>query len=307
MDKAALDCLVIGAGPAGLTAAIYLARFRRHFRVVDSGASRAALIPVSHNLAGFPEGIAGTDVLQRMSEQARKYGAQIVPGTVTALARDADGMFAATLGNRIVRAKTILMATGVVDAHPDFPALQEAIHRGLVRYCAICDGYEVKGLRVGVIGRGNSGLHEALFLRTYTSDITLMSLGTSLDLSIGELAQTKAAGIKLVADPVISLETRGDAIACVAVQGDACATFDSIYAALGSTSRSDLARGMGACLDEKGCLITDPHQQSSIQGLYAAGDIVSSLDQISVAMGEAATAATAIHNVLRQSDVYQTK
>ena len=149
---------------------------------------------------------------------------------------------------------------------------------------------------MGVIGRGNSGLHEALFLRTYTSDITLMSLGTSLDLSIGELAQTKAAGIKLVADPVISLETRGGAIACIAAQGDACATFDSIYAALGSTSRSDLARGMGACLDEKGCLITDPHQQSSIQGLYAAGDIVSSLDQISVAMGEAATAATAIHN-----------
>ena len=274
--------------------------------MIDGGSSRAALIPVSHNHAGFPEGIAGTDLLQRMSKQAQKYGAQIVPAAVTALARDADGLFAATLGNQMVRAKTILMATGGVDANPDFPGLPQAIHRGLVRYCAICDGYEVMGLRVGVIGRGNSGLHEALFLRTYTGDITLMSLGTPLDLSISELAQAKAAGVKLIADPVISLETRGDAIACIAAQGDACATFDSIYAALGSKPRSDLARGMGASLDDKGCLITDPHQQSSIQGLYAAGDIVSSLDQISVAMGEAATAATAIHNVLRQSNVYQT-
>ena len=132
MDKASLDCPVIGAGPAGLTAAIYLARFRRHFLVVDSGASCAALIPVSHNLAGFPQGIAGTKVLQQVSEQARKYGAQIVPGNVNALARDADGMFAATLGNQMVRARTILMATGVVDGHPDFPDLQEAIHCGLV-------------------------------------------------------------------------------------------------------------------------------------------------------------------------------
>ena len=177
MADAPLDCLIIGAGPAGLTAAIYLARFRRRFRVIDGGASRARLIPTSHNHAGFPKGIAGPELLARMAAQARKYGAEIVSGTVTALSRGADGLFSATVDGVVVRAYTVLMATGVIDVEPNLPNLPRAIERGLVRHCSVCDGYEVIGHRIGVLGRGAEGLREALFLRTYTDDITLMSLG----------------------------------------------------------------------------------------------------------------------------------
>ena len=302
MADAPLDCLVIGAGPAGLTAAIYLGRFRRRFCVVDGGASRASLIPTSHNHAGFPGGISGPALLARMAAQARKYGARIVSGTVTGLARDADGVFSAKLDGALVRARTVLLATGVIDIEPDLPNVPQAIGRGLIRHCAVCDGYEVIGHRVGVIGRGDGGLREALFLRTYTNDITLLSLGEPLDLSAEELRKAEAAGIVLIEEPVASVEIEGDRIASLTTRGGACKPFDSVYSALGDRVRSDLARHVGAKLEDKGCIITDEHQHSSIPGLYAAGDVVRSLDQISVAMGEAAIAATSIHNQLPRTE-----
>ncbi len=293
-----LDCLVIGAGPAGLTAAIYLGRFRRRFCVIDGGESRARLIPTSHNHASFPDGIAGPALLERMATQARKYGARIQPGTVTGLARDRDGLFSARMDGIVVRARTVLMATGVIDIEPDLPDVPGAIGRGLIRHCAVCDGYEVIGHRVGVIGRGDGGLHEALFLRTYADDITLLSLGQPLDLAAEELRKAEAAGIVLVEDPVASVEFEGDRIASLTTRGGVCKPFDSVYSALGDNVRSDLARQIGATLEDKGCIITDEHQHASISGLHAAGDVVRSLDQISVAMGEAAVAATSIHNSL---------
>jgi thioredoxin reductase (NADPH) len=302
MDDTALDCLVIGAGPAGLTAAIYLARFRRRFRVIDSGASRAALIPISHNLSGFPDGIAGPELLSRMVAQARRYGAEIESGTVAALERGADGVFSANLERELVRSQTVLMATGVVDIEPELPNLVQAIRRGLIRHCGICDGYEVIGHRVGVIGRGSSGLREALFLRIYTADITLLSLGQPLNLSPDEYRKAEEAGVVLIDSSVSSVEITGDRIASLTMQNGVCKPFDSLYSAMGDKVRSDLAQQLGAKLDDKGCVVVDEHRRSSIMGLYAAGDVVRSLDQISVAMGEAAIAATAIHNLLLKSN-----
>lgn len=302
MNNSPLDCLVIGAGPAGLTAAIYLARFRRRFRVIDGGASRAALIPMSHNHAGFPDGIAGPELLARMAAQARKYGAEIVPGTVTALERGTDNLFWATLAGQVVPARTVLMATGVIDIEPELPDLPRAIERGLIRHCGICDGYEMIDHRIAVIGCGDSGLREALFLRTYSDHITLLSLGRPLDLSLEEIQKAEAAGLVIIEEPVASVEIVGARIASVRFHGGGRKSFDTIYSMMGSKARSDLAQVLGVEVDNKSCLITNEHQRSTIDGLYAAGDVVRSLDQISVAMGEAAIAATSIHNLLRRSE-----
>ncbi|MDE3747852.1 NAD(P)/FAD-dependent oxidoreductase [Methylobacterium radiotolerans] len=299
MPENVLDCLVIGGGPAGLTAAIYLARFRRRFQVVDAGASRAALIPTSHNHAGFPEGIHGKALLSRMTEQARKYGAHIVHGRVTDLERRADGVFVARVGPDRIAAHTVLLATGVVDREPDLPDVPDAIQRGLVRHCGICDGYEVLGKRVAVIGHGSSGLHEALFLRTYTADITLLSLGCPLTLSRDERRAAAEAGIAVVEEAVERVVVEGDQVRALAMRDGECRSFDALYSALGSDARSMLVHDLGTRLDDKGCVVTDEHQRSSTEGLFAAGDVVRSLDQISVAMGQAAIAATAIHNLLR--------
>ena len=212
MTDEPLDCLVIGAGPAGLTAAIYLARYRRHFAVLDAGTSRASLVPTSHNLPGFPEGIHGTVLLERMAAQARRYGATITPGRVTGVVQEPGGPFVAETSTGRISAHTVLLATGVADRHPDVADLHGAIERGLIRYCAICDGYEATGRRVGVLGRGCSGLGEALFLRTYCSDITLLSLECPLGLSWAQGARAHAAGIVAVDDPVATITVAGDQV-----------------------------------------------------------------------------------------------
>ena len=134
-----VDCLVIGGGPAGLTAAIYLCRFRRSVAVVDSGFSRASLIPETHNYPGFAGGISGTDLLLHFREQALRYGAQIDRGTVTGLEAANDGL-RARLVDRSITARKVVMATGIIDEKPALPSLPEFIYRGGVRFCPICDG-----------------------------------------------------------------------------------------------------------------------------------------------------------------------
>lgn len=295
-----LDCLVIGAGPAGLSAAIYLARFRRRFLVMHDGKSRAAWIPVTHNHAGFPDGISGTDLVARMMSQAKKYGAPISEGSITKIIRDRDGLFTATsAGGGKIRATSVLFATGVIDEEPELPELRQAVQRGLIRHCGICDGYEVINKKIGVIGYGRTGLGETIFLRQYTSDITLLSLGRPLNLPPEDHRRMIEAGIKSLEEPVATVEVDGERIAALQMQGGQLHAFDSLYSALGSTARTGLLHGLGVALDERQCVIADKHQRCSLDGIFAAGDVVSGLDQIAIAMGHAAIAATAIHNWLR--------
>ncbi|HET6522746.1 MAG TPA: NAD(P)/FAD-dependent oxidoreductase [Geminicoccaceae bacterium] len=300
-DDEPLDCLVVGGGPAGLSAAIYLARFRRRFRVIDGGLSRAATIPLSHNHPGFPDGIGGPELLARMRRQAEIYGARIDSGLVEGLERRRDdGTFVAAVGDggEVVRAGTVLLATGVMDIEPDLPDVEGAVRRGLIRHCPICDAYEVIDRKVAVIGHGASGLGEALFLRTYTADLTLLTLGTAMDLTDDEWRTAAEAGIRVVEDPVTRVVTEGDRIAALETDGEEH-RFDTLYSALGCRVYSDLARGLGAEHNDIGSLVVDERQETSVPGLYAAGDVVSALNQIGVAMGQAAIAATAIHNRLR--------
>lgn len=292
-----MDCLVIGAGPAGLTAAIYLARFRRDFRVVDAGASRAALIPLSHNHPGFPDGIPGPELLARMRAQAERYSASIVSGRVARIEKIGDG-FLATVAGESLRARTVLLATGAVDIEPELPGLTDAIRRGLIRHCPICDAYEVIDQKVALIGYGKCRLREALLLRAYTADLTLLTLGRQLELSAEEDALLREAGVRVIKEPVAAVAVEGGRIATWRMQSGIEHRFNTLYTALGFHLRSELARDLGAEMDEDGALIVDDHQRSSVPGLYAAGDVVRGLAQISVAMGQAAIAATDINNSL---------
>src|SRR3569623_3054304 len=120
------DCVVVGAGPAGLTAASYLGRFRRDVRVIDGGASRAARTPLSRNHPGFPDGVRGRELLERMRRQAEKYGARIEPVRVEDIRRETDG-FRLSTGQEEIAARAVLIATGVVGIEPDIPGEKEAV------------------------------------------------------------------------------------------------------------------------------------------------------------------------------------
>ena len=291
------DCIIIGAGPAGLTAAIYLARYHLAVRLLDSGSSRAATIPRTRNHAGFPDGIAGRELLALMRTQAERYGAVIEPIEAIAIDRDGDDFALTTTSGRL-RARTVLLATGVFNNRPTMPeALHDAaLARGLIRYCPICDGYEVTDKGVGVIGDGAHGMREALFLRGYTRDLTLIAPTGALTLDPMCCAALDDAGIRRVDGPCGGFAIEGDRIVVETADGPMC--FDSIYPAMGSVIRSDLAIAAGARATDGGCLEVDEHQRTSVPGLFAAGDVVRGLDQISHAMGEAGVAATAIRNLL---------
>ena len=299
MSPEPYDCLIVGGGPAGLTAAIYLSRFHLRMKLVDGGDSRAGWIPVSHNHAGFPDGIPGPELLRLMREQAQLYGTSISGGHVTRIDRDeATGEFAVEWGSGPIHARSILLATGVTNRRPSMEKElhDEAMARGLLRYCPICDGYEVTDKRVGVIGTDTHGYKEAVFLRGYTADLTLISPHGPHQLSDEERAHARELGIVTVDGPCGNLEIEGDQLAVPTAEGRML--FDSVYPALGSDVHSDLAKMVGADVAEGGCILVDDHQRTSVPGLYAAGDVVIGLDQISHAMGEGGVAATTIRNDL---------
>jgi thioredoxin reductase (NADPH) len=301
MDEPILDCLIVGGGPAGLTAAIYLARFHLDILVIDGGKSRAAWIPCTRNVSGFPDGIRGTDLLQRMQAQACKYGARIEAEFVTKLERDSStGLFTATWGSGCRLARTVLLATGVTNRRPpmDEQLHDGALARGLVRYCPICDGYEVTDKRVGVIGSDSHGVAEALFLRSYTADLTLIAPDKALRLKPEDYQKLKNAGIECIDGPARAVAIPDGCIVVDTAEGHY--TFDTIYPALGSDTHVQLAEMAGAALSASNCIVVDSHMRTRIPGLYAAGDVVIGLDQISHAMGQGGVAATTIRNDLAE-------
>ncbi len=280
-----------------MTAAIYLSRYHLSVIVFDDGKSRAATIPVSHNHAGFPEGIGGSELLGRMRAQALTYGAEIVNEHVDALARRGDD-FVVSFGGHTLPARTVLIATGVINRPPAMPKDEhaQALRRGLIRYCPVCDGFEVTDKRVAVVGRGAKAFNEAVFLRSYTRDVKLFSPGAH-DLEPHQRARLTELGIHFESGPH-EIEVEHEAILIRA--GMAVHRFDSIYPAFGSDVRSDVAARVGVELSNEGCIRVDDHQRTNLPGLYAAGDVVIGLDQISHAMGQAGVAATTIRNDLCQ-------
>jgi thioredoxin reductase (NADPH) len=286
------DVLVVGAGPAGLTAATYLRRFHRSCIVVDAGQSRARWIPESNNCPGFPHGVHGTDLLQRMREQAEAFTPHFENGRVDGLRIEGDG-FLVSAGPQHWRVRCVVLATGVVDRLPVHDWVPEAIACGALRLCSICDAFEASDQRIGVYGPAeNIGSH-AQFLRSYSDRVTLLPT-TSTDGV--DLTGPRSAGIRVLA-PGGALRFDGRRVSYLQPEGTE-ETFDTVYPFLGMDTCAALAASVGARLNDTGEIDVDRRQMTSVAGLYAIGDIVSGLNQISVAVGQAAVAAACIHNTL---------
>ena len=291
------DCIIVGGGPAGLTAAIYLARFHLSVTVFDDHQSRASRIPLTRNHAGFPKGIAGEDLMRRMRRQAMKFGARLVPEQVESLRREGLRFHLQTSTGAYQAAK-VLIASGVVNLRPVMPEdlHAQALSRGLIRYCPVCDGYEVTGRRIAALGTGAHALREACFLRSYSSDVTLISPHGPHRLSADELRCVDEWNIRTRDGPVTDIQPESHGIS-LRIDGR-LDDFDTLYVALGTKPRAELAITAGAATAAEGCIMVNRHQMTSVEGLYAAGDVVEGLDQISVAMGQAAIAATAMRNAI---------
>lgn len=269
--------------------------------LVDAGDSRASWIPTSHNIPVFADGISGREILARQREHLARYGVRVVEGAVRALRKDEWGFTARIEAGagavREVRARRLLLATGAADLEPDLPDLPDAVRRGLVRYCPICDGYEARGKRIAVIGHGDRGLGEAVFVAsTYSRDVTLLTLGQGMDLDAGKRERIEKHGITVIHEPVTGLDTEAGKITVLRTADGEEHRFEVLYSALGLKLRSEIALELGAEHDGTGAVIVDEHNRTTVAGLYAAGGVVRGLDQVVVAMGHGAVAATDIHN-----------
>lgn len=195
------DVLIVGAGPGGLEAAIYLRRFQRNVVIVDKGHSRLSLIPVTHNYGGFPDGIPGHMLQQRLRDQLARYDTHVVNGEVTALTLS-DGGFVAGFNDTQVSARMVLLATGVADAGLPVEHWREAVQCGAVRLCPVCDGYDVMDKKISVVSSPANPVGHALFMRTFSADVTLFEREDGAALDAGQRLSLEQAGVRYVASPV---------------------------------------------------------------------------------------------------------
>ncbi|WP_119717132.1 NAD(P)/FAD-dependent oxidoreductase [Cognatilysobacter tabacisoli] len=290
-DDERFDVIVIGGGPAGLTAATYLARFHRRCVVLDAGDSRARWIPESHNCPGFPSGVAGTALLDRMRAQAAQFGARLANATVTSIEPDGDGFLVGS-DDAQWRAGKVMLACGTADVLPDVPWIEDAVQCGAVRICAVCDAFEATDGRLGVYGPADSVIGHARFLRSYSRDVSVLPIGA---LAAADRDAATEAGIACLApDGTLAFDGRR----CRYEVGGEAFEFDTVYPYLGFRTCKDLIRAAGVRCDDAGEIVVDRHQMTSVPGLYAIGDMVSGLNQIAAAVGHAAVAATHAHNTL---------
>lgn len=198
----------------------------------------------------------------------------IKQGEVTALSKEGS-IFVARCGDRQIRARSILMATGLVDERPDVEGLRAAVYEGAIRFCPICDGYEAMDRRIGVLGSWKAAGSKALFLRTYTREMFIFATDEENHAPSGMREALSEAGVKS-AGKAVRVEPMQHKVAVTTRDGTRY-ELDVLYPALGCDVRSDLAKALGAKCNEIGTLLVDDHQRTSVPGLYAAGDVVTDL------------------------------
>ena len=297
------DIAIVGAGPAGLSAALYAARFCRSTLVLHNGDARASRIPKTYNAPGFDEGVSGIDLLDRMIRHAERYEAEFVRATVADARSTTEGFELIGEDGTRWRARALILATGLrlnqIDLAHDVH--EAAIASGVLRYCPVCDGYEHRGKRIGVVGCDVSGAGEALFLRQFSADVTLLPMRDA-QLTPAECHDLAAAGVRTVTTPIVAYRPGKDVFEIVVEGSEGPHVFDIVYPALGVRPRNALASALGLDLTDDGKAGPNAIAGTNVEGLYCAGDLVEGLDQISVAMGHGAIAATKAHNWLREHD-----
>ncbi|HEX4922907.1 MAG TPA: NAD(P)/FAD-dependent oxidoreductase [Bdellovibrionales bacterium] len=294
------DCAIIGGGPGGLVAGIYLRRFQRRTILINGGIPRAAWIPKTHNLLGYERGISGPRLLERLQRQFRKLG----PETLSAHARLRPlerGGFELETGGGSLRARKVILATGIEDHQPNLDNVADLRLRGLLRYCPICDAYEYRGKKITVFARDEHGFKSTMFLSAYTSRLRVV-IEPGCELSRSWAGKLERAGVDVKRGRLAAVEpARMHKASWIHLEGQRPFISEVNYIMLGATvNDSAFAHLTGLRRTAEGYLLADRDQKLSKRDLFGVGDCVSHLAQISVAAGHAATAATKIHNELRE-------
>ncbi|GAA4632279.1 NAD(P)/FAD-dependent oxidoreductase [Actinoallomurus vinaceus] len=287
------DVVVVGGGAAGLNGALMLARSRRSVVVIDAGAPRNAPATGVHGFLSR-DGIPPAELLERGRSEVRGYGGQVVPGEVDTVVREDDG-FAVTLADgRTVRARRLLVATGLVDELPDIPGLRARWGRDVL-HCPYCHGWEVRDQAIGVLATGPMSVHQALMFRQLSDDVTFFS--HTMSPTAEEAEQLAARGIGVVNGEVASLEIVGDRLVGVRLSDGTMVGREALAVASRMTARAGFLEALGLRPVEHpmgvGANIpADATGRTEVPGVWVAGNVTDLVAQVgtSAAAGAAAGA-----------------
>jgi thioredoxin reductase len=303
-EESLYDCIVIGAGPAGLSAALFLARYRHRVLTFHHNSPRNLY---SHGVHGFlgHHGILPVELLARGRDEVAQHGGLIMEACVTGVEQVGDERFRVTAGDnkstvQSFEARRLLLATGLRDFLPDCPGFRD-FYGATVHHCPDCDGYEVTGKRVAVLGRGRETVGFTLGLLTWTNQLTLITNGEDASMTDEHRARLARFNIPITNLSIAALE--GDKESCrlklVRFSDDSTMEADALFFNLGTEPASDLHAQLGCKLDEEcGLVKVDEAQQTSVRGVYAAGDLTPNSQLAVVAAAEGAMAAIHVHKSL---------
>ncbi len=288
---------VVGGGPAGLTAALYTTRLGFDTVVVDRGGGRAAMMQETHNVIGVTEDVSGNEFLQTATEQIERYGAEVVRDLITDAEATEDGRFSLEGGNVAITTDRVVLATGFSDGRPDPPAPRTG--RGL-HYCLHCDAYMFVDAPVYVMGTGTSAAYVAMIMLNFTDEVDVLLDGEDPDWDAETQALVEAHPVDVVEEEITLVENDEDGwLEALEFEDGSRREYRGGFAMYGSEYNTDLAEQLGCDLNEDGEIVVDDHGNTSVDGVYAVGDVTPGHNQIPVAMGEGAKAGIDIYYDLR--------
>ncbi len=292
------DVAIIGGGPAGLTAGIFLGRYLHRVALVDSGDPRNWETRGVNGFLGHP-GIRPSDLRGKGRDDAREAGVELVDALCECVTKHDDDRFELFLaGGARIEAKRLLLAIGLKDVWPEVPGLIPVYGKS-AHVCPDCDGRECVNKRVVVLGKGRKAVGMALNLTTWTRDIIICTNGAPADLDLPEYREKlEALGIPVLENPISCLRHRGADLKAVEFEDGRHLDVDKIFIAIGQYPADDLGAQLGCERDSGGHIVVDRGYRTSVKGCYAAGDIIPGTQLAIAAAGDGAVAAVSIHKSL---------
>ncbi|MFN4319557.1 MAG: thioredoxin-disulfide reductase [Aquificaceae bacterium] len=302
------DAIIVGGGPAGLTAGLYCARAKLNTLLFEKGTlgGQIAITDLVENYPGFPEGISGKELTQRFKEQAERFGLSIIRKEVSKIERVGREIFVHLRTGELVRSKTVILTVGSNPRRLGVPGEEEFLNRG-VSYCATCDGALFEGVPIAVIGGGDSAAQESLFLTRFASKVYLIhrrdQLRAQKHLQEKVFSNPKIEFIpnkvveeikgKDFVEGLLLRDTKDGSLSELPVEG--------VFIFIGLEPSTGFLKG-SVDLDERGYIITDGRMRTSMEGVFAAGDCRSgATGQVAVAVGEGCIAAIEAERYIEES------
>lgn len=292
------EVLVIGGGPAGLSAALYLARYDRRVALFDTGFGRSSWHQINHNYLGFPGGIPARELRKRGREQIAEFDqVTIFEHKIENLRREAD-MFHASGQAGEWHGKAVILCTGVIDHYPHFDGWEEYVGRSMF-WCITCDGYGCRGARVVVVGTTNAAASEALQLQRFTPHLTVVTDTRQCGIDETFQRRLRKANIGLVCDKIAMAEGSEGTFEAIHLENGERIELDQLFCQHGATANTKLAEDVGVLISREGYIHVDTEQKTNVSGFYAAGDVTRlHSHQITTAVHEGGQAATAANYYL---------